>query len=109
LWESRVAPGDKGVGADPRPSKGEEGPPGEKMREVAEEQRSGGSERVDGDGGGWGGHRGSGAGFSPAGGRSMRSVGGYPKNSDNYPNTSRVLNTFKYKIRAQRDCEPLCK
>jgi hypothetical protein len=34
---------------------------------------------------------------------------GYPKNSDNNPNTSRVLNTFKYKIRAQRDCESLCK
>jgi hypothetical protein len=30
-------------------------------------------------------------------------VGGYPKNSDNNPNTSRVLNTFTYKIRAQRD------
>jgi hypothetical protein len=36
-------------------------------------------------------------------------VGGYPKNSDNNPNTSRVLNTFKYKIRAQSDCESLCK
>jgi hypothetical protein len=30
-------------------------------------------------------------------------VGGYPKNSDNNPNTSRVLNTFTYRIRAQRD------
>jgi hypothetical protein len=37
------------------------------------------------------------------------SVGGYPKNSDNYPNTSGVLNAFKYKIRAQRDSEALCK
>jgi hypothetical protein len=36
-------------------------------------------------------------------------LGGYPKNSDNYPNTSRVLNTFKYKIRAQRDDEALRK
>jgi hypothetical protein len=36
-------------------------------------------------------------------------VGGYPKNSDNCPNTSGVLNTFRYKIRAQRDCEALCK
>jgi hypothetical protein len=33
----------------------------------------------------------------------QRDVGGYPKNSDNYPNTSGVLNAFKYKIRAQRD------
>jgi hypothetical protein len=30
------------------------------------------------------------------------SVGEYPKNSDNYPNTGIVLNTFKYTIRAQR-------
>jgi hypothetical protein len=29
-------------------------------------------------------------------------VGGYPKNSDNYPNTSGVLNTFKYTVRACR-------
>jgi hypothetical protein len=36
-------------------------------------------------------------------------LGGYPKNSDNYPNTSGVLNTFKYTVRAQRDCDALCK
>jgi hypothetical protein len=30
-------------------------------------------------------------------------LGEYPKNSDNYPNTSGVLNTFKYTVRAQRD------
>jgi hypothetical protein len=36
-------------------------------------------------------------------------VGGYPKKSDNYPNTNGVLNTFKYKIRAQRDCDSLRK
>jgi hypothetical protein len=35
--------------------------------------------------------------------------GGYPKNSDNYPNTSGVLNTFKYTVRAQRDSDALCK
>jgi hypothetical protein len=36
-------------------------------------------------------------------------VGGYPKNSDNYPNTSGVFNTLKYKIRAQGVSEALCK
>jgi hypothetical protein len=36
-------------------------------------------------------------------------LGGYPKNSDNYPNTSGVLYTFKYTVRAQRDCDALCK
>jgi hypothetical protein len=36
-------------------------------------------------------------------------LGGYPKNSDNYPNTSGVFNTLKYKIRAQGDSEALCK
>jgi hypothetical protein len=36
-------------------------------------------------------------------------LGGYPKNSDNYPNTNRVLNAFKHRIRAQRDDEALCK
>jgi hypothetical protein len=36
-------------------------------------------------------------------------LGGYPKNSDNYPNTSGVLNTLKYTVRAQRDCDALCK
>jgi hypothetical protein len=29
-------------------------------------------------------------------------LGEYPKNSDNYPNTRGVLNTFKYTVRAQR-------
>jgi hypothetical protein len=29
-------------------------------------------------------------------------LGEYPKNSDNYPNTRGVLNTFKYAMRAQR-------
>jgi hypothetical protein len=29
-------------------------------------------------------------------------LGEYPKDSDNYPNTRGVLNTFKYTIRAQR-------
>jgi hypothetical protein len=36
-------------------------------------------------------------------------LGGYPKNSDNYPNTSGVLNTFKYTVRAQRDSDALRK
>jgi hypothetical protein len=36
-------------------------------------------------------------------------LGGYPKNSDNYPNTSGVFNTFKYTVRAQRDSDALCK
>jgi hypothetical protein len=35
-------------------------------------------------------------------------LGGYPKNSDDSPNTrERVLNTFKHKVRAQRDCGSL--
>jgi diaminopimelate decarboxylase len=34
--------------------------------------------------------------------------GGYPKNSDDSPNTrERVLNTFKYKVKALRDCDCL--
>jgi hypothetical protein len=36
-------------------------------------------------------------------------LGGYPKNSDNYPNTKGVFNTFKYTVRAQRDSDALCK
>jgi hypothetical protein len=36
-------------------------------------------------------------------------LGGYPKNSDNYPNTCGVFNTFKYTVRAQRDSDALCK
>jgi hypothetical protein len=36
-------------------------------------------------------------------------LGKYLKNSDNYPNTGGVFNAFKYKIRAQRDGEALCK
>jgi hypothetical protein len=36
-------------------------------------------------------------------------VGGYPKNSDNYPNTSGDLNTFEYTVRAQRDSDALRK
>jgi hypothetical protein len=35
-------------------------------------------------------------------------LGGYPKNSDDSPYTrEKVLNTFKYKVRAQRDCDSL--
>jgi hypothetical protein len=31
-------------------------------------------------------------------------LGGYPKNSDDYPNTrEKVLNTFEHKVRALRD------
>jgi hypothetical protein len=36
--------------------------------------------------------------------------GGYPKNSDDSPNTrerERVLNTFKHRVRAQSDCDSL--
>jgi hypothetical protein len=34
--------------------------------------------------------------------------GGYPKNSDDSPNTREiVLNTFKYKVRALGDCDCL--
>jgi hypothetical protein len=36
-------------------------------------------------------------------------LGGYPKNSDNYPNTSGDLNTSEYTVRAQRDSDALCK
>jgi hypothetical protein len=36
-------------------------------------------------------------------------VGGYPKNSDNYPNTSGDLNTFEYTVRVQRDSDALRK
>jgi hypothetical protein len=36
-------------------------------------------------------------------------VGGYPKNSDNYPNTSGDLITFEYTVRAQRDSDALRK
>jgi hypothetical protein len=37
-------------------------------------------------------------------------LGGYSKNSDESPNTrekERVLSTFKHKVRARRDCDPL--
>jgi hypothetical protein len=36
-------------------------------------------------------------------------LGGYPKNSDNYPNTSGDLNTSEYTVRAQRDSDALRK
>jgi hypothetical protein len=39
-----------------------------------------------------------------------RLLGGYPKNSDESPNTrERVLGTFKHKVRVQRDCNSLCR
>jgi hypothetical protein len=42
--------------------------------------------------------------LSSAGTRWAPMLGGYPKNSDDFPNTrERVLNTFKYKEGAQRD------
>jgi hypothetical protein len=37
-------------------------------------------------------------------------LGGYPKNSDESPNTrERVLNTFNHKVRALRDCDSPCR
>jgi hypothetical protein len=37
-------------------------------------------------------------------------LAGYPKNSDDSPNTrERVLNTIKHNVRAQRDCDSLCR
>jgi hypothetical protein len=37
-------------------------------------------------------------------------LGGYPKNSDDSPNTRvRVLNTINHNVRAQRDCDSLCR
>jgi hypothetical protein len=48
--------------------------------------------------------------FSSAGTRWAPMLGGYPKNSDDSPNTrERVLNTFKHKVRAPRDCDSLCR
>jgi hypothetical protein len=39
-------------------------------------------------------------------------LGGYLKSSDDSPNTrerERVPNTLKHKVRAQRDCDSLCR
>jgi hypothetical protein len=42
--------------------------------------------------------------FFSAGTQWAPMLGGYPKNSDDFPNTSeRDFNTFEYKVRAQRD------
>jgi hypothetical protein len=48
--------------------------------------------------------------FFSAGTRWAPMLGVYPKSSDDFPNTrERILNTFKYKVRAQRDWDSHCK